>query len=349
MNQHNNLIMRSARKKQKVHLCGNGGSAEVAVATSEQQETSNKERFMKRWIEEDRAAMLRLINHSHNKKGNVDIASYSWAVRDMQLSLPPADPVDLIGAYDIVFVLGQPTCTDQNYEGGRISRTSGGTLSIFQRHVPPGNFFYDEGTQIVHGTIKVDQTTAVLVTDTASSDGTWEPTLQMTGVEFQEHPNDHFENDEGPTFGITKNWEMCAGDGNEALIRVLTNAGTLSWTPREEQDPQSSNTHDNVYIQFIQEQVAQRYVDDCHRWQEESSWLCNHFGLPCVVARIIRSFNRHPLPAPQWSWQEGDLLLELRMTDYETSWTTFYVARPGQSDLKRNLLMLKARRGMQRD
>ena len=80
-------------------------------------------------------------------------------------------------------------------------------------------------------------------------------------------------------------------------------------------------------------------------WHEQHSWLCRHKGLPKEAAIKVHSFNRYRLPPKlDFQWQEGDLLIEMDMTEYATSWTTTYLARP-RSDGHKLQLLLQIRLG----
>ena len=61
-------------------------------------------------------------------------------------------------------------------------------------------------------------------------------------------------------------------------------------------------------------------------------------GLPFEAVKIIESYNRLPLPELQFEYKEGDILIEIEMEEYVTSYTTTYLARPRNEQLRRRIL-----------
>jgi hypothetical protein len=287
------------------------------------QHIDKSESFMKRWIEQgDRSAMLELLRHRDG-----EAAMYEWNQTNMELC-DPKSAADLVGDYDIVFCHGEPDGTDQGWTDGPISRTiRHGTLDIQDEG--------DEQQEEVVGTIVDVRGLCVREGQNAN----WEYYLQMNDLEFRQVENGHFQGDNSPSFQMTKLWGTSSlQEEFEVTIRILTNSGTLQWTPNESM-MEDLTREDTEYIQFMQEQIEKIKNNNHPSWKEETSWLCRYMGLPAAAACHIHSYNRHELPSElSWSWQKGDLLLEMEMTEYATSWTTFYIARPRGDSVRENLL-----------
>ena len=280
--------------------------------------------FYCRWFGDgDRKNMLHLM------KKHKTVAIYSWERDAMQSTSIKAE--DLLGDYDVLFIHGVGHGTDQGYvDTGPISRTlcPGAKLSFASKRIEAGDYFYDEGTDVVHGTIKdVDASDLGEV----NSENRWDHCVQMNNVEFREFPDDFFGG--GRCFCMTKVHGCDAPDEQGCTVQVVTNAGTMNWAPTE---MITDDEDDRIYREFMLDELPRRRTYD--EWNEQHSWLCRRKGLPAEAVKNILSFNRHVIPPLQFEWLEGDILIEIDMEEYVTSYTVTFLARPCNRELRDHLL-----------
>jgi len=322
---------RSNRKRQKTSHDEDDTEDDIDDEEEDEDEDERNELLMKRWISGgDRSAMLKLLRHEDGEAAMYDFQLHKMVQRDLKVA------VDVVGDYDLVFVCGWPNGTDQGWADRPIARTlRRGTLSI--------NIEEDEDVgrqrQQVVGTITNIKGHCV---QEVGDSGAWEYYLQMNDVEFRQVENGHFHGDALPAFQMTKLWGTESLEEEfEVSIRILTNSGTLPWIPAELRHYQTlPGREDHEYIRFIQEQIEKVKSSNysCY-WKEEASWLCNHMGFSGATARHVHSFLRHELPSElKWAWQKGDLVVQLEMTEYATSWNTWYIARPRDDYVRERLL-----------
>lgn len=331
----NRTLSSSSYKKRKLQQDDDDHSKKEERKTNSNVVDKEAAAYTKRWMQYDRRRALHLWKH-------FGAATYRWDETKMNFAaLAEGDDDDddddnddnntnlnnvLTGEYDIIFCYGEPGSTDQGWMDGPISRTvSQGKLTMASREIPAGDYFYDEGREILYGTI--DNVARAHVRDDAG----WECSLQMDNVEFRQFPNDFF-GTPGPTFCITQNEGCDSADEYEVTIRILQNEGTLDWTPNEAillAKNDNDRGDEEHYARFLRESIARRnhIGDESSWWTAENSWLCRYMGIGPDAALKICNYNMQPAPAPTWAWHPGDLVLKFEMTDYATSWDTIYVAR----------------------